>query len=159
MLQPLMVLLLSVQVAGPAPVQDDFKDTLARAEALYYEAKFKDSIALLTRLDEQLRSKPDRVQDRTSAKLQMALALVGLNDTDQAKATFRELYAINPDYTIDSQQYSPKVIALAVNAKKEVDDNRCRTVEENARKLSQEGNTSALVQLLGSMKSTCSSLS
>jgi hypothetical protein len=95
-----------------APQQDDVKDALAHAEALYYEAQFKDSIELLTRIDGLLQGKPERVQDRIRTKLQLALSNIGLNDTDQAKAFLRQLYAIDADYAMNAADFS-KVVALA----------------------------------------------
>src|SRR5215472_3010808 len=152
MLQSVFVLFLAIQVVVPPPMQDDFKDALAHAEALYYEARFKDSIQLLMRIDDQLRQSPGRRQERVATKLQLALANIGLNDFDKAKAYLRDLYDVDPDYLLDPQQFSPKVMALAVDAKKEEDQIRCRSAVEDARKLIQDGRTGALVDLIASAK-------
>src|SRR5207237_2102123 len=119
-----LALFLSLQAAGPsaAPAQDDFKDALAHAEALYYEARFNDSIQLLMRIDDQLGQNSSRRQEKAATKLQLALSHIGLNDIDKAKAFLRELFDVDPDYPLDPQEFSPKVVALAVDAKKEGND-------------------------------------
>jgi tetratricopeptide (TPR) repeat protein len=159
MLQSVFGLFLAIQVVVPPPMPDDFKDALAHAEALYYEARFKDSIQLLMRIDEQLRQSPGRRQERVATKLQLALANIGLNDFDKAKAYLRDLYDVDPDYLLDPQQFSPKVMALAVDAKKEEDQIRCRGALDDARKLIQDGRTSALVDLMASAKAKCPDIS
>ena len=153
-----LALLFSVQVNGPAVQQDEVKDALAHAEALYYEARFKDSIQLLTRVDELLRGKTDRPQDRINAKVQLALAYIGLNDNDQAKAFFREVYSLDANYILDANQFSPKIISLANEAKGEAGELRCLNAREDARKKLEAGNAMAAMTVIGSMKSQCRDL-
>ena len=141
-------------VAAP----DDISDAIARAEALYYEAKFKESIQLLLRADEMLRPRADRLQEKASVKLQLALAHVGLNDTVQAKSSLRDLFALNADYRLDPQQFSPKVLMLADEAKLEQTEIRCRIVRSDARKHVDAGNATAALALIGAMKSKCTGL-
>src|ERR1051325_11246909 len=107
-----LALLAALQaIAQPvqAPQQDEIKDALAHAEALYYGARFSDSIALLTRIDDMLKAQPGRVPEKVSAKLRLALAEIGLNDTAKAKALFLDLYALDSNYVLDADQFSPKV--------------------------------------------------
>jgi hypothetical protein len=138
--------------------QDEVKDALAHAEALYYEAKFKDSIALLLRVDEQLRPKPDRLQDKINAKLQLALAYLGSNDSAQAKNFLRELYALDADYSLDPKQFSPKVLTMANDARNEQNEIRCRNVRDDAQKKIQSGQASTVLNILASMKTKCAEL-
>src|SRR5215471_16103197 len=98
MLNSVFALFLAVQTVGPSPAPADFKDAIAHAEALYYEARFKDSIQLLTRIDDQLRGNPGFVEERVTTKLQLALSNIGLNDMDKAKVFLRELYQVDPEY-------------------------------------------------------------
>ena len=112
-----LTLLMMIPAASPQAPKDDIKESLARAESLYFEAKFNDSIQLLTRVSDDLQSRPDRLADKVNAKLQLALAHIGLNDTEKAKAYLVEMYTLDPGTTLDPQQYSPKVIALAGEAK------------------------------------------
>jgi hypothetical protein len=78
---------------------------------------------------------------------------------DKAKAFLRELYDVDPDYQLDSQQFSPKVVALAVDARKETNEVRCRVASEDARKLLQSGKAGVVVDLIDSLKSKCSDVS
>ncbi len=148
---------LAIQGSQPA-TQDEIKDALARAESLYYEAKFNDSAQLLIRVNESLKSQPDRLSEKTSAKLQLALANVGLNNAAAAKSFLIELYALNPDFNLDAQQFSPKVVALANEARIDQNKLRCQAANEDARRNLAAGDGAALLTILQSMKPRCSEL-
>ena len=148
-------LLIVLQPAGPAVQKDDIKESLARAEALYYEAKFYDSIQLLTRISDELQYRPDRLADKVNAKLQLALANIGLNDTEKAKAYLVEMYTLDPNTTLDPQQFSPKVIALAGDAKTAITKLRCQGISDEAKINLKAGNAAAIRKLLGSPDSKC----
>jgi tetratricopeptide (TPR) repeat protein len=152
------LLFLSVESTGQPLPQDEINDAIAHAQALYYEAMFRESIQLLTRIDEVLRPRTDRLQDKINVKLQMALSYIGLNDTAQAKSFLRQLYELDADYSLDAQQFSPKVISLAADAKAEQNEVRCRAVREDAQRQLASQNVMVLVDLIGSMKSRCSGL-
>ena len=66
-----LALITSVQVAAP---QDDVNSALARAEQLYYEARFREAVDLLLPIDAALGSQPEGLQDKIKVKLQLALA-------------------------------------------------------------------------------------
>ena len=118
MARNIVALLLIVLFARPVwSSTDEVEDALAKAEALYFEAQFAESIKVLQGVDEMLRALPERRQERISVKLQLALANIGLNDPMKAKSFLNELYALDPDYALDAQQFSPKVVALAAQAK------------------------------------------
>src|SRR5205085_6014257 len=121
-------------------------------------AKFKEAIQLLQHADDLLRPKTDRLPEKISVKLQLALAQMGLNDTVQARASLREIYVLDADYRIDSQQFPPKVLALADEARAEQNQIRCELVRTDARKYFETWNGPALVNLVESMKSKCPGL-
>jgi TonB family protein len=150
-----VTLLMLVQSANPIAAKDDIKANLDRAEDLYYEAKFNDSIQLLLRVNEDLQSKPDRLSDKVNTKLQLALAHIGLNDTEKAKSYLIEMYTLDPNATLDSQKVSPKVIALAGDAKTAMTRYRCQAIGEDARSSLKAGNATALRKLLVSPDSKC----
>src|SRR5690348_1832219 len=151
-----LVVVLAVTAAGmPA---DEITDALTRAESLYFEAKFKDAIQILQHADDLLKPRTDRVKDKINVKLQLALAHIGLNETALAKASLRELYSIDPEYRLDSQQFPPKVIALADETKAEQSEARCQSARTDARKYLDSGNPVAAVNLTQSMKSKCTGL-
>src|SRR5262245_51516999 len=107
------LLALSMLPAGLAAPPDEFKDWLTHAYALYYQATFKESIDLLLRIDNLLRPQRGRVPEKVNVKMQLALGYAGLNDTAQAKQRFRELYELDANYSLDTQQFSPKILKLA----------------------------------------------
>src|SRR4051812_25723449 len=101
-------MLIAIQSPATSQPADEVKDALAQAESLYYEAKFSDSIQTLLRINDALQGKPDNVQDKISTKLLLALDHLGLNETAAAKLLLVEVFALDPDYVIDTQQFSPK---------------------------------------------------
>src|SRR5262245_49858334 len=156
-------LLLSIPLqipAAPAPrvvAQDEVSDALSHASALYYEARFKESIDLLLRVDDVLRQST-RVQDKINVQLQLAIAYVGLNDMVQAKSRFGALFALKPDYVLDAQQFSPKVLSLADEAKAEQNELRARAAcDETLRQLN-NGNLTVSPEQFGAMKPKCAGL-
>ena len=150
-----VTLLMLVQSANPIAAKDDIKANLDRAEDLYFEAKFNDSIQLLLRVNEELQSKPDRLSDKVNTKLQLALAHIGLNDTEKAKSYLIEMYTLDPNTILDSQKISPKVITLAGDAKTAMTRMRCQAIGDDARNSLKTGNAAALRKLLVSPDSKC----
>jgi len=155
------VLLLIVVLSRPgwSASSDEVEDAIAKAEALYFEAQFAESIKVLLHVDEILAAHPERRQERISVKLQLALAHVGLNDSQKAKSFLNDLYAIDPDYSLDAQQFPPKVMTLASQAKAEQDEIRCESGRTDARKKLTEGNARAVSDIISSMKDRCDGLS
>jgi tetratricopeptide (TPR) repeat protein len=160
MLRNILTFLVIVSLAPTAlaAAVDEISETLMRAEGLYYEAEFTKSIELLLRLDQQLRPQSDHSQEKITVKLQLALGYIGLNDSSEAKAHFRDLFALEPDYSVDPQRFSPKVVALAEQAKAEQTEIRCRTVSTDAERQFGAGNTEAVMRLVASNQAKCSGL-
>src|SRR5262245_26128099 len=84
----------------PVPRQEakqDVNAVLARSEALYYDASFKEALELLVPLDQALRSEPGHLQEKGRVKLQLALVYIALEDTGKAKAVLGEMCALGPE--------------------------------------------------------------
>ena len=109
--------LVSSQVQQP---EQDIDALLARSEALYYEARFKESVDLLAGLDESFQSEAGRSQDKIRLKFQLALGNLALNDIAKAKSYFVEVCVLDPKCSIDPAKYSPKVLNLFEEAKASV---------------------------------------
>ena len=153
-----LILLTAIQpVAQPAP-QDEVKDALVHAEALYYGARFSESIALLTRVDDSLKTQPGRLQDKINTKLRLALAYIGMNDTAKAKSLLIDLYTLDPNYVLDPQQFSPKVIAVANEAKTDQSKVQCQAAQTDAKAYLENGKNAAFLDLMRSMKRKCTAL-
>jgi tetratricopeptide (TPR) repeat protein len=127
--------------------QDDFESTLTRAQALYYEARFKDSVELLLPVDAVLREQPDHVSQRVQVKLQLALGYIGQNQIAQAKSVFKEVCVLDAAYSLDSSQFAPKVLALFNDAKAEQKKDRCEAFCEEIDKYSRSGDVQGLFRL------------
>src|ERR1051326_3482245 len=105
----LLTMLQTPAAASTAP--SEIKDALAHAEALYYGARFGESITLLTKVDDALSSEQGRIPEKVETKLRLALANIGMNDSVKAKSYFMGMYALDPDYAIDTKAFSPKVLS------------------------------------------------
>ena len=158
MLGIVFILLMTVQAVAQQASQDDVKDALAHAEALYYAARFSDSIALLTRIDNLLKTQPGRQPEKIDTKVRLALAHIGLNDTVKAKSYFVEVYALNPGYALDADLFSPKVVAVASDAKAEQIKVRCSTAQTEARTLVGSGQIQSFLNLRRSLGPNCAAL-
>ena len=137
---------------------DEIADALSRAESLYFEAKFKDAIQVLQHADDLLRPDAGRIPEKINVKIQLALSHVGLNEIPQAKTSLREVFVLDADYKLDPQQFPPKIIALADQAKAEQGQIRCQQARADARKYMDTGNTALLLTVLQTMKPKCTGL-
>src|SRR6476660_2969950 len=100
----LSAFLFAISPSLQAPIStDSVQNTLSRAEALYYNAEFREAIQLLAPLDLVLAEQPNRAKDSVKVKLQLALAYIGLNEPTAAKVQFEVLCRLDPDYELDSQ--------------------------------------------------------
>jgi tetratricopeptide (TPR) repeat protein len=138
-----------------ASARDDFEDTLTRAQALYYEARFKDSVELLLPVDEQLRQQPGHVSESIRVKLQLALGYIGQNQTGQAKSVFQEVCVLDASYSLDSSQFAPKVLALFDDAKAEQKRAHCEVRCGEIDKYSRSGDVQGLLRLAGEPAEGC----
>jgi hypothetical protein len=152
------VLLTLFQSPAPAPSQDEISDAIAHAEVLYEAARFNDAITLLTRIDNVLSNEPGRIKERVETKLELALNSVGLNDAVKAKAFFAALYALDPEYVLDGQRFSSKVMAIAADAKTEQIKVWCNEAQTNARTYLDSGQTAAFLNLIQSSGAKCTAL-
>jgi len=151
-------LLLSAQSNEKPRSEDEVHDAIARAAQLYYDARYKESIDLLLRLNDALRSKTGQLVEKIDVQLHLALAHVGLNETTEALLSLREVYALDPDFRLDPDQFSPKVLTLAEQAKKEADEVRCQRVRGDAHKLLETQNPTAVLNFIEPMRSKCGGL-
>jgi tetratricopeptide (TPR) repeat protein len=147
----------STPVAQPT-TPSEVKDALAYAEALYYSAHFSESVDVLTRIDQTLTTQSGRQQEKLDTKLRLGLGYIGLNDNAKAKLAFMALYALEPNYTLDTTQFSPKVVSVATEAKAEQEKVRCYAAQTEARNDVENGKTQAFIDLLASMGSKCTVL-
>lgn len=152
------VLFVLTQAPTTPTTPDEINDAMAHAQALYDGAHFSEAITLLTRIDSALSTQSGRIKDKLETKLQLGLNTIGLNDPAKAKSFFMALYALNPDYELDSQRFSSKVIALAEDAKAEQNKVWCFNAQTIARTYLDNGRAGAFLDLLQSSGAKCSML-
>jgi len=138
-----------------ASAQYDVESTLARAQSLYYEARFKESVELLLPIDELLRQQPGHASENIRVKLQLALGYIGQNQTTQAKAVFQEVCALDAAYSLDSSQFAPKVLSLFNDAKAEQKKVRCDARCAEIDTYSKSANVQGLLRLAGEPAEGC----
>jgi tetratricopeptide (TPR) repeat protein len=120
-----------VVALGPSefrPRQEDIDAQLNRSEELYYEAKFKESVDLLTALDKSIQSRPDDLPQKVRLKLQLALDYFALDDVKSARSHFAEMCALDRKCSIDVEKYPPKVVSLFNEVKAAHTDKRCHMI-------------------------------
>jgi tetratricopeptide (TPR) repeat protein len=138
-----------------ASAQYDVESTLTRAQSLYYEARFKESVELLLPIDELLRQQPGHASENIRVKLQLALGYIGQNQTTQAKAVFQEVCALDAAYSLDSSQFAPKVLSLFNDAKAEQKKVRCDARCAEIDTYSKSANVQGLLRLAGEPAEGC----
>jgi tetratricopeptide (TPR) repeat protein len=138
-----------------SPTPELVASTLSRAQALYYDASFQETIELLLPLDRALRSEDKRTKEKIDIKLQIALAHVGLGQMPEATRRFGEICALDPDYSLDPKKFAPKVVSAFEEAKEENEKVQCRMLCAEADKLLDAGNAEALLALVNQTRSRC----
>jgi tetratricopeptide (TPR) repeat protein len=148
---------LFVLIAPPqAPTPQSVSAVLAQAQMLYYEAKFKESIDLLTPVDSTLRSQPSRLKEKIDVKLQLALSHIGLSETQEARTRFAEICTLDPEYSLDPTKFAPKVVSLFEDIKAQQEKTQCETLCKEAEKLLDAENTEGLLALIQRAGTKCS---
>jgi len=154
----LLIAAFSSVSAQTAQSAEEIQAVLSRAEALYYEAEYKETIQLLIPVDVALKDQPGRIPESIKVKLQLALAHMGLNETAEAQARFEELCRLDSGYELDSQQFAPKVIALFTEVRDGQVKSRCSAVCSEARKMLDTANFQGLLTFIESGPKNCDCL-
>src|SRR5262249_989389 len=141
-----------------SPTTEFVATTLSRADALYYDARFQETIQLLLPLDGALRSQPERGKERIEVKLRIGLAHVGLGQMAEAKNRFGEICALDPDYSLDPKKFAPKVVSAFDEAKAEHNKIECQMFCTEADGLLAAEDADALLALIQSARSRCTCL-
>jgi hypothetical protein len=84
------------------------------------EGDFEAAVATLDAVVRRLQGWPDRSKDLAQAALHLGIAHLALDQRDAAKQRFREALAADASLRLTPDQYSPKVIALFDEARREV---------------------------------------
>jgi len=138
-----------------SPTPELVANTLSRAQALYYDASFQESIDSLLPLDKALGSDDKRTKEKIDIKLQIALAHVGLGQMPEATRRFGEICALDPDYSLDPKKFAPKVVSAFEEAKEENEKVQCRVLCAEADKLLDAEYAAALLSLVLQRRTRC----
>ena len=152
------VLALLIWATLQSPTTEFVANTLSRAEALYYDARFQETIQLLVPLDTSLGIERNRIKERIDVKLQIGLAHVGLGQMAEAKTRFGEICALDPDYSLDPKKFAPKVVSAFDDAKAEQTKAECQMFCAETDRLLEADDADALLALIQSARSRCTCL-
>lgn len=108
--------------------QADVANALNRAERLYYDAQFEETIAVLNPIDASLQPQPALLDEKVRIKVLLALAYIGLNENGKAKSLFKEVSELDANFSLSSEKFSANVIALFDEAKAEQTEDSCRQI-------------------------------
>ena len=107
---------------------NDVATMVGRAEKLYYDAHFEETISVLGPLDVSLRSQPRLQDEKIRVKVLLALAYIGINDNVRAKSLFKEVAGLDADFSLSPERFSENVVALFDEAKAEGLQDGCRQI-------------------------------
>lgn len=130
--------------------QQDVSAELSRAQSLYYEAKFQQSIDLLLDLQKRLGNAPSDSPQRVRAALYLGLAYIGLGQNERARDEFVQVCSLDRQYTLNPQEFSPKVLSLFQEARTSCLENSCGNSCKQLDSLIDAGNFAAAQSLLAS---------
>jgi len=153
------LILAGTRAFSQAPrAETEIDAVLARAQNAYYEARFDEALALLAPLNTALDSEDEqeRIQDRIRVKLQLALALIGMNQLAEAKAHFSEVYDLNSQFSLDRARFAPKVVLLFEEAKAAREEAKCHTMCERVDRPTASNPNAVLNVLEGGPACSCS---
>jgi tetratricopeptide (TPR) repeat protein len=151
-----ILVLIGLSAAATSRAYQDISAELSRAQSLYFSAQFQESIALLRSLETRLANDAQRANELLQVKLYLGLGHLGLNQTDQAKARFAEVSLMDPKFTLDPKEYSPKVIDLFNEARAGTVQARCTQVCTRIDSFISQGNVAGARDLINSAGTECS---
>jgi tetratricopeptide (TPR) repeat protein len=106
------VIILTCQPSVMAAQALDISAELSRAQSLYTANQFEESLILLTELEKNIGTDPQKTPDLLKIELYIGLAQLGLNETDRAKSKFIEVCKLDSKYTLNPEAYPPNAVAL-----------------------------------------------
>jgi tetratricopeptide (TPR) repeat protein len=133
------VVALSVRAASFRAAQD-VSSELSRAQGLYFGAQFEESVNLLKTLETRLANDAAHSKELLQVKLYLGLAHLGMNQTEEAKARFTEVFLLDSQFSLDPKEFSPKVIGLFNEAKADSASARCAQICTRIDTLISQGN-------------------
>src|SRR5262249_11912248 len=141
--------------SSQALTQADVASVLVRAEKLYYEAQFEQTIGALGPLNESLRSQPGLVDEKIRVKVLLAVAYIGLNDNVRAKSLFKEVAGLDADFSLSPQKFSDNVVALFDEAKAEQRQDSCREICQTVNRSLDTHDLAAVLNYVKTESDTC----
>lgn len=155
-----LVALWSIVSLSPSQglTQDDVANTLARAEKLYYDAQFQDTISVLAPLDVSLQSEPGLQDEKIRVKVLLALAYIGTNDKARAKSLFKEVAGLDADFSLSPEKFSDNVVALFDEAKAEQRADGCRQICQTVNRSLDTRDLAAVLDHVKAGSDTCTCL-
>jgi len=115
-MRALLALLLAAAMAAPQSVPES---AVAEGIRQVKEGDFEAAVITLDAAVRRLDGQPDSERLLVQAYLHLGVALVALDQREPARARFREALGLDPALRLGVEAYSPKVIAVFEEARKE----------------------------------------
>jgi tetratricopeptide (TPR) repeat protein len=151
----LLLLLACSSGLAQQAAKNDVSAALLSAEDLYRHAQFEEASSLLRQIEPLLSSVPARVEDLKKLKLYQALIDVALNDSQDAKARFLELLALEPGFSLNSEEHAPKVLLIFADARKSFLDAQCKAACTDCEAANKAGDLQKAVNIIKSFRLQC----
>jgi hypothetical protein len=129
-----LLVLLTGGIAVAQPVVSDAE--LQAGIRQVKEGDFETAVVTLDRVARRLATDPARARDRVQAGLYLGVALVALDQREAAKARFKEAIALDRELRLSAERFSPKVIAIFEEARREAAAEAARAAPAGATKKS-----------------------
>lgn len=120
-MRALLALLLAAAIGAPPylPPQSTPERDVAEGIRQVKEGDFEGAVLTLDSAVRRLAGQPGSERLLVQAYLQLGVALVALDQREPARARFREALGLDPTLRLGAEAYSPKVIAVFEEARKE----------------------------------------
>jgi hypothetical protein len=110
-----LLALLTLSPLAAAPAEPDLATGIRQVQ----EGDFEGAVVTLQAVTKKLTGQAARRQELAQAHLYLGIAQVALDQRDPAKAAFKAALALNKDLRLTPDRFSPKVIGVFEEARKE----------------------------------------
>jgi hypothetical protein len=92
--------------------QDNIGPDITRAEALYYQAHYKEADALLAFVSDRIDKSGASAASQVQVKMLLGLTRFVLGNEPDARSHFLDLCVVNPAFVLDEHRFAPKVVSF-----------------------------------------------
>ena len=141
---------LQISAAFSAPLQENNRSLLKKAENRYHQGEFDQTLKLIRQfLQKDSASKPERVK----AYILLSKTFIAQNKTNAAKEIVRKIFTVNPAYHPTLEQEKPSYVHLVDAVRREIKPKQAKEAVKKSKShtllWAGAGGATALVLLVG----------